>query len=82
MIVKLLFFAAARDVIARSEAAVDLPASVTTVGGLLEWLGREYPALGPYLESLRVARNEEFANVETIITAGDTLAIIPPVAGG
>jgi molybdopterin converting factor subunit 1 len=82
MLVKLLFFAAARDATARSEAAVELPHSVTTVGALLEWLGVEYPALGPYLQSLRIARNEEFADAQTAISAGDTLAIIPPVAGG
>jgi molybdopterin converting factor subunit 1 len=82
MRVTLLFFAATRDATGRSEASVDLPVSVNTVGALLDWLGREFPTLAPYLDSLRIARNEQFAATDATIADGDVLAVIPPVAGG
>jgi molybdopterin converting factor subunit 1 len=82
MQVTVLFFAAARDATGRSKYSADLPSHVTTVGTFLEWLRVEFPTLEPYLESLRIARNEEFAPNEACLGSGDVLAVIPPVAGG
>jgi len=41
----------------------------------------DFPAFGE-LVSFAIARNEEYAADEDVVTAGDTLAIIPPVSGG
>jgi molybdopterin converting factor subunit 1 len=82
MQVKLLFFAAARDAARQSEALVQLPAEVRNVQALTFWLGQEYPALSPYLDSLRIAQNEQFVEASSAIREGDVLAVIPPVAGG
>lgn len=82
MNVTLLFFAAARDAAGCSALAVDLPPSVTQVRGLLLWLGQRYPSLEPYLPCLRIAQNERFVDESCPIHDGDTLAVIPPVAGG
>jgi molybdopterin converting factor subunit 1 len=82
MSVTLLFFAAARDMTGRFQVTVNLPEAVTTVGAFLAWLVREYPMLEPYLDSLRIARNERFATAATAISQGDVLAVIPPTAGG
>ena len=40
------------------------------------------PALAPLLPVTRVAVNQEFALSDTVIRAGDEVALIPPVSGG
>jgi molybdopterin synthase sulfur carrier subunit len=82
MQVSLLFFAAARDATGQSKVDLDLPPTVANVAALTVWLGEQYPALVPYLDSLRIACNEEFVDSAAGISAGDVLAVIPPVAGG
>lgn len=82
MQVTLLFFAAARDATGRSKDVVELPAEVTNVAELVAWLGGQYPPLQSYLDCLRIAQNEQFADAAAPIRSGDTLAVIPPVAGG
>ena len=82
MKVTLLFFAAARDAVGCSSLSVELPPGVTSVAELLTWLGERYPSLEPYLSCLRIAQNERFVEDSQVIQEGDTLAVIPPVAGG
>jgi molybdopterin synthase sulfur carrier subunit len=82
MQVTLLFFAAARDAVGRSKDVVELPSQVDNVAKLMAWLGGHYPSLEPYLPCVRIAQNEHFVESSTAIQAGDTLAVIPPVAGG
>ncbi|MGC4063764.1 MAG: molybdopterin converting factor subunit 1 [Polyangiaceae bacterium] len=82
MNVSLLFFAAARDAVGRSREEVELPPTVRNVEALSSWLAEAYPPLRPYLGCVRIARNEVFAEPDTVLAAGDELAIIPPVAGG
>lgn len=81
MIVRLLAFAAARDVIGAEEIAfdVDAPASAQS---LLSAVCARWPALAPYRASLRVAVNGAYAAWDDEVRAGDEVAIIPPVAGG
>ncbi len=78
----MLFFAATRDTTGCSERQGDLPPEVTNVAAFLSWLRGEFPTLESYLDCLRIARNEEFVSKADGITAGDVLAVIPPVAGG
>src|SRR5260370_35445019 len=40
------------------------------------------PALDPNRESVRAAVNQEFADWDAIVGAGDEVAFIPPVSGG
>ena len=82
MNVEILYFAGAREITGRDNEVADLPAHVTTVAGLLAWLCERYPDLEPYRASLRIARNETFAELDEPLAAGDVLAVIPPVAGG
>ena len=82
MKVTLLFFAAARDAVGCSSLPVELPPDVTRVAELLTWLGQRYASLEPYLSCLRIAQNERFVEDAQVIQEGDTLAVIPPVAGG
>lgn len=80
--VTVLFFAGTRNITQTERRSVALPSSVVNIADFLEWLTTEYPALLPYVASLRVARNEAFAELSTTISSGDVLALIPPVSGG
>jgi molybdopterin converting factor subunit 1 len=80
--VRLLYFAALRDLVGRGEEDVELPEAVSTVRALAEWLEIRHPALGGRLGAVRVAVNEAFAEPTTALSHGDVVALIPPVAGG
>jgi sulfur-carrier protein len=80
--VTILYFAAVRDLAGKDEERVLLPAGVTTIGALAEYLPRLHGELAGRLASVRFARNEEFAETRDAIAEGDVIALIPPVAGG
>ena len=82
MKVTVLYFAAARDAAGCTEEQVDLPENVTRVRELVTWLGRRFPLLVPHLDCVRIARNEQFAADDEVISQDDVLAVLPPVAGG
>ncbi len=77
-----LYFAAVRDLVGKDEEALDVPASVTSIGALALHLSSLHPALEGRLKHVRFARNEEFADDRDALSEGDTVALIPPVAGG
>lgn len=82
MNVTVLYFAAVRDLVGKDEEALTLPAGVASIAAFSDHLSRLHPALEGRLSYVRFARNEEFAQLVDPITDGDTLALIPPVAGG
>ncbi len=82
MEITLLYFAAVRDLLGKSEEKVALPPEVSTVADLQQWLERERPALRERMAFVRLARNEEFAMPADRLASGDVVALIPPVAGG
>ncbi len=82
---KLLYFAWLRTRIGCGEEEIDVPAEVATVADLLRWLegrGDGYAAALARPDLVRVAVNQEFASAETPVTAGDEVALFPPVTGG
>jgi len=79
--VHILLFAALRDAAGTRSLDVDLPAGAT-VRDLRDAVARRCPPLQPLLGNAAVAVNEEYAGPETIVRAGDTAALIPPVSGG
>jgi molybdopterin converting factor subunit 1 len=80
--IRVLYFAALRDLAARDEELLELPAAVATVAEALEHLERVRPALAGRLGCVRAALNEAFVERTDIVSNGDTLALIPPVSGG
>jgi sulfur-carrier protein len=80
--VRLLYFAAVRELLHRTEEELDLPEAVRRVSDLVEHLERVHPELRGLLGAVRVAVNEEFADPGDPVRAGDVIALIPPVAGG
>lgn len=80
MTVTALLFASYADALGRSAVSLALPEGATVrqaLGRLRELPGGE--ALPP---SPLVAVNLAYAPVDTVLSPGDELAVIPPVAGG
>jgi molybdopterin converting factor subunit 1 len=80
--VSVLYFAALRDAVGLADETVDVPAEVRTVRELCDHLAARHPAYAERRGSVRVARNEAFADDGEAIRDGDVIALIPPVAGG
>jgi molybdopterin synthase sulfur carrier subunit len=82
MRVRVLYFAAVRDLLGRDEEWLELPPQVRTVRDFGDLLAQRYPGLVAHLPALRFARNETFAEPGEDLVSDDVVAIIPPVAGG
>jgi molybdopterin converting factor subunit 1 len=82
MRLRVLYFAAVRDLVAKDDESVDAPDSVRTVRDFTAWIASHHPALEGRMGSVRIARNEAFAGDDESLADGDVLALIPPVAGG
>jgi molybdopterin synthase sulfur carrier subunit len=81
-VVRILYFAALRDLTGRSEEGLELPDEVRTVRDFLQHLQRIRPALAGKLASVRVALDEAFAKDSDALRDVQVIALIPPVAGG
>lgn len=80
--ITVLYFAALRDLAGTQEETVVLPAGLRSIGELKAHLESLHPSLRGHLLRVRFARNEAFAGEDVAIEQGDTIALIPPVAGG
>ena len=81
MNLKILTFGIARDIIGSGATFNFETPEGTTVAALKQQLLNTYPIFGN-LSSLMIAVNEEYGDDETVINAGDDIALIPPVSGG
>lgn len=82
MSVNILYFASLREAFGTAGETVDLPAGVTTVGALRDWLvGQGRDALAT-AKNLRCAVNQDMAKADAPIRDGDEIAFFPPVTGG
>ncbi|MFY8096049.1 MAG: molybdopterin converting factor subunit 1 [Niveispirillum sp.] len=82
---KLLYFAWLRTKIGMAEERVALPAGVTDVAGLIDWLrgrGDGYAEALANLDVVKVAVNQEYVPFTHPVAAGDEVALFPPVTGG
>lgn len=68
-----------------AEETVQPPDDVRTVSGLLNWLrsrGGSHEIALADLSVVRVAVNQDYAQGDDPVTAGDEVALFPPVTGG
>ena len=82
---KLLYFAWVRQKIGVSEEELPVPASVTSVSALIDFLkarGAGYEAAFRDLKALRVAVNQRHSGFDAAIGPDDEIAFFPPVTGG
>jgi molybdopterin converting factor subunit 1 len=80
MTLKILAFGIAREILGDASVVTDMGEGIQ-VGALKTMLQQQYPRLAG-LASFMIAVNGEYASPETVIKAGDEIAIIPPVSGG
>jgi molybdopterin converting factor subunit 1 len=79
--VRVLAFAAVRELLGMREMSLSLAAGATA-GDVLEALCTRWPGLRPYTGALRLAVNGDYVSREHVLRAGDEVAVLPPVAGG
>ena len=80
MSVTVLLFASYADALGAPSVSVDLPEEAT-VADVLAAIGRR-PGAEMLPAAPLVAVNQRFAVSSTRVSAGDEIALIPPVAGG
>ena len=79
MEVTVLFFAGLRDAADTRQLTLSLDTPIT-LRQLADRLERRYEHLS--LEGVLCAVNEHYVDPDTMVSAGDTIAFFPPVAGG
>jgi len=82
MPIVVLYFAALKELVGTGEEQLSLPEGCRTVSAALEHLEGLHPELRAHRSSVRLALNESFVSGDPTLSAGDTLALIPPVSGG
>ncbi len=80
--VKILYFAAVRELVGHPEEDALVPDSVTKLSDFVAWLEAERAPIRGKLSGVRFAINETFADASDPVSDGDVVAVIPPVAGG
>lgn len=81
MEVRVLFFAAYRELAGLRETVMEFPDG-TRLQDVLMRVIEAHPRLGPHRDSMILAVNEEFAEPETPLQPGDEIALLPPMSGG
>ncbi len=82
---KILYFAWLRQRTGLGAETVEPPAEVRDVAGLIDWLktrGPNYAEALRDISALRIAVNQEFADLDAVIAPGDEIALFPPMTGG
>ena len=85
MTVNLLYFAWVRERIGKTTETVELPASVVTIGDLVQWLsarGPEYQNAFANPAVVRAAIDRTHVKPSAPIGAAREIAFFPPVTGG
>jgi MoaE-MoaD fusion protein len=81
MQVRVLFFGVLKDVIGKASDSLELSEG-NTIADLLSHYQSISPRFHELLPTLAVALNQQYANAETTLAAGDEIALLPPVSGG
>ena len=81
MTVRVKLFAILRDRAGTGAVELSLDDDATCAAAL-HAMNERYPALAPYLDRAACAVDQEYVSRDTVIHAGQELALIPPVSGG
>ncbi|HUH04703.1 MAG TPA: molybdopterin converting factor subunit 1 [Kofleriaceae bacterium] len=81
MRIQVLYFAVFRERLRIDEEALELPDGAT-VGAALDALGARHEVVRALRGRFQTAVNQEMVPVDSVLSDGDELALIPPVAGG
>lgn len=81
MTTTVLFFASLSDIVGSPEIQLDLQQELS-VSQLLDRLEVEHPELKRFERRYRVALDQEFVELDSMVTPGAEVALIPAVSGG
>ena len=82
---RLLYFGWVRTQIGIGGEMLEPPTNITDVRDLIEWLqerGDGYRLALEDLTTIRVAINQEMANLDSTVSPEDEIALFPPMTGG
>jgi MoaE-MoaD fusion protein len=79
--IRVRLFAMQRELVGERSVELDLADAATVADAWAGLVGR-FPVLAPGRESVRFARNGDYADIAEPLVDGDELAVIPPVSGG
>ncbi|HEY7750034.1 MAG TPA: molybdopterin converting factor subunit 1 [Aestuariivirgaceae bacterium] len=82
---RILYFAWVRQRVGLGEETVDLPANITTVAKLVDWLKARDEVYANAFADLRVIRaavNKTLVPLDTPLAGAKEVAFFPPVTGG
>jgi len=82
---KILFFAWLREKTGVGNEVVDLPAGISDVAGLIDWLKGRGPGFAEAFADgalVHVAVNQEHVDTSHAVKDSDEIAFFPPVTGG
>ena len=85
MIIKILYFARIKEAVNYSTEELDLPADISTITALKNYLslrGDTWANLFNGKQVVRAAINHALVDDLALIQAGDEVAFFPPVTGG
>lgn len=82
MNVRVIYFAAARELAACADERISALDDTLSVAEFVRKLALAHPPLAPYLGRMRFALNGEFTTLDATVRDGDELTVMPPVAGG
>ena len=82
--VSLLLFAKARELVGSSSVSLSLPSSTSTYSDLVSSVLESFPVLKRLGGTFVLSLNENYIDQDSEISlsAGDELAVIPPISGG
>ena len=79
--IKVLFFGAAAELAGTRETELEVEDGAT-IEEIWPLLVRLHPDLTPMRDTLAFAVNGAYARGEALVSAGDEIAVLPPVSGG
>jgi len=83
--VKIKYFAWIKDKVGCAEEEISLPAEVTNIGMLINWLSRrgpQYEDAFEFIEVIKVVVNQTYVLNDHPVKDDDEVIFIPPIAGG
>lgn len=81
VVIKVLFFASAKEITGVSKTTVDLEVGQTTTD-LVSKLSEMFPNLNVSRDQISLAVNKVYCKSAVELKDGDEVALLPPISGG
>jgi MoaE-MoaD fusion protein len=81
MLVHVLFFGVLKDLAGQGGESLNLPEN-SSLADVLSHYEARIPRLKEWVSSIAMSVNQEYAGPEAKLSAGDEIALLPPVSGG